>query len=125
LGEAESLINVYTAGVLRPPSIRHPSTRSSKDGHAGSDGIIAAGDAGAYDDSDEIGTTNLDVDSPGDSPYITTAGGTTLPWSGTFSDSTTNLSASVSVTSQRAWAGLPLAAHRHDYRSSVGVDRRI
>jgi len=52
-----------------------------------SDGFIAAGDAGAYDDSDEIGTTPRRR-LTGDSPYITTAGGTTLPWSGTFSDST-------------------------------------
>jgi len=103
-GEAESLINVYTAAGAETTEYQASFDEIFEEmAMQGQTGFIAAGDAGAYDDSDEIGTTNLDVDSPGDSPYITTAGGTTLPWSGTFSDSTTNLSASVSVTSQRAW----------------------
>ncbi len=38
----------------------------------------AAGDAGAYDASRDLGSTNLSVDTPADSPYITAAGGTTL-----------------------------------------------
>ena len=103
-GEAESLINVYTAAGAETTEYQASFDEIFEEmAMQGQTGFIAAGDAGAYDDSDEIGTTNLDVDSPGDSPYIPTAGGTTLPWSGTFSDSTTNLSASVSVTSQRAW----------------------
>ena len=48
----------------------------------GQSGFDAAGDAGAYDDSDELGTTNLSVDTPADSPFMTAAGGTTLPWTG-------------------------------------------
>jgi kumamolisin len=40
--------------------------------------FVAAGDAGAYDASDDLGTTNLSVDTPGVSPYVTDAGGTTL-----------------------------------------------
>jgi kumamolisin len=61
----------------------------------------AAGDAGAYDDSDELGTTELAVDTPADSPFATAAGGTTLPWSGTVTGA--DGSASVSVAKQRAW----------------------
>ena len=61
----------------------------------------AAGDAGAYDDSDELGTTELVVDTPADSPFATAAGGTTLPWSGTVSGP--GGSAGVSVARQRAW----------------------
>jgi subtilase family serine protease len=38
----------------------------------------AAGDAGAYDASAGLGSTDLSVDSPGDSPFVTAAGGTTL-----------------------------------------------
>jgi kumamolisin len=57
-----------------------------------------AGDAGAYDDSDELGTTNLDVDNPGDSPWATTAGGTTL--AGTIPLSKTD---SAHIPVQRAW----------------------
>ena len=63
--------------------------------------FVSAGDAGAYDASDDLGSTNLAIDTPGDSPYVTSSGGTTTPWSGTLTgpDGT----AAVSVTSQRAW----------------------
>jgi subtilase family serine protease len=65
--------------------------------------FVSAGDAGAYDasPSNDLGTTNLAVDTPGDSPYVTSSGGTTTPWSGTLTGSTG--SAAVSVTIQRAW----------------------
>jgi len=62
----------------------------------------AAGDAGAYDDSDETGTTELNVDTPADSPYATASGGTTVPWSGTVTGA--KGTAKVSVAKQRAWA---------------------
>ncbi len=61
----------------------------------------AAGDAGAYDASDDIGTTNLAVDTPADSPYATAAGGTTLPWSGLLTGP--DGSVTVTVPNQRAW----------------------
>jgi kumamolisin len=61
----------------------------------------AAGDAGAYDDSDELGTTELVVDTPADSPYATAAGGTTLPFTAT--ETGPKGSAKVTVTAQRAW----------------------
>ncbi len=67
----------------------------------------AAGDAGAYDASDDLGTTNLSVDTPANSPYITAAGGTTLPWNGTVQGppGTPNASAfvTVKVNQERAW----------------------
>jgi kumamolisin len=61
----------------------------------------AAGDAGAYDDSDELGTTELSVDTPADSPYATASGGTTLPFNFTVKGS--KASVKVSVAKQRAW----------------------
>jgi kumamolisin len=61
----------------------------------------AAGDDAAYDASGDIGTTNLSVDTPADSPYATASGGTTTPWSGTLTGS--DGSASVTVPNQRAW----------------------
>jgi kumamolisin len=61
----------------------------------------AAGDQAAYDASGDIGTTNLSVDTPADSPYATASGGTTTPWSGTLTS--TDGSASVTVPNQRAW----------------------
>jgi kumamolisin len=67
----------------------------------GQSGFDAAGDAGAYDAFGDIGTTNLSVDTPADSPYLTSGGGTTLPWTGTVTgpDGT----ATVTVPAQRAW----------------------
>ncbi|MGD0061894.1 MAG: S53 family peptidase [Streptosporangiaceae bacterium] len=63
--------------------------------------FLSSGDQGAYDAIDDAGTTNLAVDTNADSPYVTAAGGTTLPWTGTLTgpDGT----ATVSVTQQRAW----------------------
>jgi kumamolisin len=63
--------------------------------------FVTAGDAAAYDASEDLGSTNLSVDTPGDSPYVTTAGGTTTPWSGTLTGP--DGSASVTVSNQRAW----------------------
>jgi subtilase family serine protease len=60
--------------------------------------FVAQGDVGAFDDSDELGTTELNVDNPGDSPWTTSAGGTTLP--GTIPLSATD---SAKITQQRAW----------------------
>ncbi len=68
----------------------------------GQSAFASAGDNGAYDADEDIGTTNLSVDTPGDSPYITSSGGTTLPWSGTFAGPA-GTSPLVSVTQQRAW----------------------
>ncbi len=63
--------------------------------------FASAGDDGAYDAFGDLGTTNLSVDTPADSPYITSSGGTTLPWSGTLTGP--GGSAEVSVSQQRAW----------------------
>jgi subtilase family serine protease len=67
----------------------------------GQSGFLAAGDSGAYDASGDIGTTNLSVDTSGDSPYITAGGGTTLPWTGTLTGPDGTVT--VSVPDQRAW----------------------
>jgi kumamolisin len=67
----------------------------------GQSGFDAAGDSGAYDASGDIGTTNLSVDTPADSPYMTAGGGTTLPWTGTLTGP--DGSATVTVPAQRTW----------------------
>ena len=67
----------------------------------GQSAFDASGDAGAYDDSNELGTTNLSIDTNSDSPYITATGGTTLPWTATFTGPAG--SAVVSVPAQRIW----------------------
>jgi len=85
----------------------------------GQSGFDAAGDDGAYDATGDIGTTNLSVDTPADSPYLTSGGGTTLPWTGTLTGP--DGSVTVTVPTQRTWgwdylwqaiatvSGIPLA----------------
>ena len=67
----------------------------------GQSAFDASGDAGAYDDSDQLGTTSLSIDINSDSPYITAAGGTTLPWTGQLTGP--DGSATVTVPQQRIW----------------------
>jgi kumamolisin len=62
--------------------------------------FAAAGDAGAYDTSRMANYFDLSVDNPADSPYITAAGGTTLPQN--WTSSTTGLK--VIVDKERAWS---------------------
>jgi kumamolisin len=67
----------------------------------GQSAFDASGDSGAYDASRDLGTTNLSIDTNSDSPYITAAGGTTLPWTGQLAGP--DGSATVTVPAQRAW----------------------
>jgi kumamolisin len=69
----------------------------------GQSGFDAAGDNGAYDASGDIGTTNLSVDTPADSPYMTSGGGTTLPWTGTLTSPNGSKTVTVTVPTQRIW----------------------
>lgn len=61
--------------------------------------FISAGDAGAYDTARSGYGYELAVENPADSPYITVAGGTTLPWQGTFAST----GVTVKVEKERAW----------------------
>lgn len=105
-GESETIIQWAIDTGIETPAYQASFDEAFLEMAAqGQSGFVSAGDAGAYDASDDLGTTNLSVDSPGDSPYITVAGGTTLPWNGTLTSTSsgTSISANVSVTQQRAW----------------------
>jgi kumamolisin len=65
--------------------------------------FVSSGDYGAYTAAEDLGTTNLSVSNPADTPYATAAGGTTLPWSGTVSNAAGTQTAAVNVPSERAW----------------------
>jgi kumamolisin len=67
----------------------------------GQSAFTAAGDSGAYIADNDLGTTNLSVSWFADSPYITAAGGTTLPWSAELTGSAGT--ATVNVPAQRTW----------------------
>jgi kumamolisin len=63
--------------------------------------FAATGDNGAYAARGDIGTTNLSVQSPSSSPFVTAAGGTTLPGTVTFTARGTVTK--VTVRTQRTW----------------------
>jgi len=60
--------------------------------------FIATGDSGAYQATRDLGTTNLSVGDPANSPFVTAAGGTTMPGTQDFGSS-----ASVTISAQRTW----------------------
>jgi kumamolisin len=67
----------------------------------GQSAFTSSADGGAYTAHEDIGTTNLSADVPADSPYITAAGGTTLP--GTTILSGPDGTATATVSAQRIW----------------------
>jgi kumamolisin len=101
-GESETIVNASILQGTEPSAYLAAFDEAFLEfGAQGQSGFLSAGDQGAYDAIDDLGTTNLAVDSNADSPYITSAGGTTLPWSGSLTgpDGTAN----VTVAKQRAW----------------------
>src|SRR6202023_1475862 len=63
--------------------------------------FVAAGRAGAYDASADLGTTNLSVGSPADSPFVTSVGGTTL--GGTITAAAASGTVKATIPAQRTW----------------------
>jgi subtilase family serine protease len=64
--------------------------------------FAASGDSGAYEASNDVRTTNLSVQWPADSPFITAAGGTSR--AGTITVTAANgTKTKVTVPAQRAW----------------------
>lgn len=76
----------------------------------GQSGFVSAGDSGAFTASRDLGTTNLSADNPGSSPFITSAGGTTLP--GTIPLTATD---SASIATERTWGWDWLWPHFADF----------
>jgi len=79
-GESETVIRTLIHNGLEDPNYVQAFDEAFLELAAqGQSAFSSSGDAGAYDDSDEFGTTALSVDNPQASPWITSAGGTTLP----------------------------------------------
>ena len=76
----------------------------------GQSAFISAGDFGAYTAVEDLGTTNLSAGNPDSSPYITAAGGTTLP--GTIPLTTTD---SAVIPAERTWGWDWLWPHYADF----------
>jgi kumamolisin len=103
-GESETVVDAGVAAGEETPAYEAAFDEAFLELAAqGQSTFVTAGDAAAYDASEDLGSTNLSVDTPGDSPYVTTAGGTTTPWSGTVTLPGYSGSASVTVSNQRAW----------------------
>jgi kumamolisin len=101
-GESETYVQAEVASGIETPSYLAAFDEAFQEmAVQGQSGFLSSGDSGAYDASADLGTTNLSVDTSADSPYITSSGATTLPWSGEVAgpDGT----APASVSSQRAW----------------------
>jgi subtilase family serine protease len=101
-GESETIVAAYVASGQETPAYEAAFDEAFLEMAAqGQSGFVSAGDQAAYDASADLGSTNLAVDTPGDSPFITSAGGTTLPWSGQLAGP--GGTANVSVPNQRTW----------------------
>jgi kumamolisin len=101
-GEAEDVITIESAAGQETSAYTAAFDEAFLElADQGTSVFDAAGDAAAYDDSDELGTTNLSVDTPADSPYATASGGTTTPFTATLTGP--DGSATVTVPKQRAW----------------------
>ncbi len=103
-GESETIVAAAVASGDETPAYEAAFDEAFLEFAAqGQSAFVSAGDDGAYDANDDLGTTNLSVDTPGDSPYITSSGGTTLPWSGLAENPGTGLSAYAANPTQRIW----------------------
>jgi kumamolisin len=67
----------------------------------GQSAFTSSGDFGAYTAAEDIGTTNLSVGVPADSPFVTACGGTSLP--GTSYLSGPDGTATATTTANRIW----------------------
>jgi kumamolisin len=105
-GESETYLQAAVAAGVETPLYETAFDEAFLEMAAqGQSGFIASGDEGAYTASNpgDLGTTNLSVGASADSPYITAAGGTTLPWTAEFANADGSVTATVNVTQQRTW----------------------
>lgn len=104
-GEAETVLQAeIDTGTLTGGTVVAMDEAFLELAAQGQSTFVASGDTAAYTAYGEIGTTNLSVDDPADSPYVTAAGGTTTPFSAQLTTATTStVKAAVKVTTQRTW----------------------
>ena len=106
-GESEPAINYFVQQQQETPEYVEVFNQLFMQAAAqGISMFAAAGDEGAYDAAREFGLSSgipnaasLSVDNPADSPFVTAAGGTTLPFH--FHNSTYNMD--ISNNQERAW----------------------
>ena len=75
----------------------------------GQSAFTSSADAGAYTASEDLGTTNLSVDQPADSPFVTACGATTLPGT-TYLSGPDGTATATTTTDAHLGLGLPVGA---------------
>lgn len=99
-GESEDAVNYSIAQGQESPNYAQVFNELFQEAAAqGISTFAATGDFGAYQAYSDLGTTDLSIGNPADSPYVTAAGGTTLP------TSSSNLlgQLGINIPQQRAW----------------------
>jgi len=98
-GASETIVQAFVKGGLESPAYMQAFDEAFLELAAqGQTVFTSSGDGGAYDASADLGTTNLSADTPSSSPWVTSAGGTTLP--GTIPLTDTD---SARIKHERAW----------------------
>ncbi len=108
-GESETYIQqTVLQGTETPGYVASTDQVLAELGAQGTSNFSSSGDAGAYDALPDVGSTNLAVDNGADSPYTTSAGGTTPAGLQTYgvADSNGNLigTESANIPAERAWS---------------------
>ncbi len=99
-GLSETAVNYFIQTSQESPNYAQAFDEMFQEAAAqGISTFVATGDYGAYQAVSDLGTTNLAVGNPADSPYATAAGGTTLP----SQDSSILPQIGVTIPQQRAW----------------------
>jgi kumamolisin len=110
-GESETAIQAAVASGQEDPAYAISFDEAYLEMAAqGQSAFVSAGDFGAYTAIEDIGTTNLSGDNPAGSPWVTVAGGTTLP--GTIPLTSTD---SATIAAQRTWSWDWLWPHYADF----------
>ncbi len=98
-GESEDAINYFVSQGEEAPAYAQAFNQAFMEAAAQGISVFAAsGDAGAYDAARDLGTTDLSIDNPADSPYVTAAGGTTLSGTQNYGPG-----AVVTIPQERTW----------------------
>src|ERR1700722_11606374 len=101
-GESETIVAAAVAAGQEPVAYQAAFDEAFLElADQGQSFFVASGEYGAYSAFADLGSTNLSVGTPDDSPYVTSAGGTTTPWSGPLTGSAGM--ANVTVPAERAW----------------------
>ncbi len=110
-GESETEIQSLVASGLESPAYAVSFDDAFLELAAqGQSAFVSAGDFGAYTANEDLGTKNLSAANPDSSPWITTAGGTTL--AGTIPLTATD---SATITAERTWGWDWLWPHFADF----------